>query len=297
MTALAAEKRRDLRGRVCLVTGATNGHGRAVAIGLARLGAEVVLLGRNAERCRLVQVEIAELAGGKAPTVLLCDLASRREIDRAAAEYLDSGRPLHVLVNNAGLVSLARRESADGVELTFAVNYLAMFQLTLRLLPRLLESAPARIVNVSSDTHRIARLDLADLELRSRYGMLRAYGRSKLAIVLFTRELARRLEGTGVSCNAVDPGPVASGIGSDNPGLAYRLVGPMIRALFPSPERAARLAIELASSDALGATSGGYWRFGKLRNPSTGKDPQLPARLWERSEALTGASFTARRGE
>ena len=294
---LADENRWDVRGRVCLVTGATSGHVRAVAMGLARLGAEVVLLGRNAERCRSVQDEIAELAGGKAPAVLLCDLASRREIDRAADEYLDSGRPLHVLVNNAGLVSLARRESADGVELTFAVNYLAMFQLTLRLLPRLLESAPARIVNVSSDTHRIARLDLDDLELRSRYGMMRAYGRSKLAIVLFTRELARRLAGTGVTCNAVDPGPVASGIGSDNPGLAYRIVGPMIRALFPSPERAARLAIELAASDAFAAKSGGYWRFGKLRNPSTGRDPSLPARLWERSEALTGARFEARRGE
>src|SRR5262245_34854030 len=294
---LAAEKRWDLRGRVCLVTGATSGHGRAVAMGLAHLGAEVVLLGRNAERCRLVQGEIAKLSGGKEPAVLLCDLASRREIDRAADEYLGSGRQLHVLVNNAGLVSLARRESVDGVELTFAVNYLAMFQLTLRLLPRLLESAPARIVNVSSDTHRIARLDLDDLELRSRYGMMRAYGRSKLAIVHFTREIARRLEGTGVTCNAVDPGPVASGIGSDNPGLAYRLVGPVIRALFPSPERAARLAIELAASGTLGAKSGGYWRFGKLRDPSTGRDPSLPARLWERSEQLTGARFNAQRRE
>src|SRR5215510_3776143 len=172
----------DVRGRVCLVTGATSGHGRAVAMGLARLGADVVLLGRSAERCRRVQAEIAARAGGKAPAVLLCDLASRREIERAATEYFDSGRPLHVLVNNAGLVSLARRESADGVELTFAVNYLAMFQLTLLLLPRLLEGAPARIVNVSSDTHRIARLDLDDLELRS-YGWMRAYGRWKLAIV------------------------------------------------------------------------------------------------------------------
>ena len=277
-----------MRGRVCLVTGATSGHGRAVAMGLARLGAEVVLLGRSAERCRRVQAEIAARAGGKAPAVLLCDLASRREIERAATEYLDSGRPLHVLVNNAGLVSLARRESADGVELTFAVNYLAMFQLTLLLLPRLLESAPARIVNVSSDTHRIARLDLEDLELRSRYGWMRAYARSKLAIVLFTRELARRLQGTGVTCNAVDPGPVASGIGSDNPGLAYRLVGPLIRALFPSPERAARLAIELAASDAHAAGTGEYWRFGKARVPGTGKDPSLAARLWERSEAITG---------
>jgi NAD(P)-dependent dehydrogenase (short-subunit alcohol dehydrogenase family) len=282
----------SLDGRVCLVTGATSGHGRAVALGLAQRGADLVLLGRSAERCARVRAEIAA-ATGRAPAVLLCDLASRREIDRAADEALSSGRPLHALVNNAGLVSLARRESVDGIELTFAVNYLAMFQLTLRLLPRLLASAPARIVNVSSDTHRIARLDLEDLELRRRYGMLRAYGRSKLAIVLFTRELARRLAGTGVTCNAVDPGPVGSNIGSDNPGLAYRFVGPLIRAFFPSPERAARLAIELVESPALEGRSGEYWRLGKPRRPAVGSESALAPRLWERSESLTGARFAA----
>src|SRR5262245_20358555 len=282
----------SLDGRLCLVTGATSGHGRAVASALARRGAELLVLGRSPERCARVRDEIAA-ESGRAPGVVLCDLASRREIDRAADELLRAGRPLFALVNNAGLVSLARRESADGVELTFAVNYLAMFQLTLRLLPLLVAGAPSRIVNVSSDTHRIARLDLDDLELRSRYGWMRAYTRSKLAIVLFTRELARRLHGTGVTCNAVDPGPVASGIGSDNPGLAYRLVGPLIRALFPSPERAARLAIELAASDAHAAGTGEYWRFGKARVPSTGKDASLATRLWERSEAITGARLSA----
>jgi NAD(P)-dependent dehydrogenase (short-subunit alcohol dehydrogenase family) len=282
-----------LAGRVCLVTGATSGHGRAVAMGLARHGAELVVLGRSAERCAQVQAEIAA-ATGRPPDVVLCDLASRREIDRAADELLAARRPLHALVNNAGLVSLARRESPDGVELTLAVNYLAMFQLTLRLLPLLLAGAPARIVNVSSDTHRIARLDLDDLELRRRYGMLRAYGRSKLAIVLFTRELARRLAGSGVSCNAVDPGPVCSNIGSDNPGLAYRLVGPLIRALFPSPERAARLAIELVASPALDGRSCEYWRLGKPRRPSVAGESALAPRLWERSEALTGARFPTR---
>jgi NAD(P)-dependent dehydrogenase (short-subunit alcohol dehydrogenase family) len=280
----------DLSGRVCLVTGATSGHGRAVALGLARLGAELVILGRDPERCRSVQAEIAQASGGKQPALLLCDLASRREIDRAAAEFLASGRPLHVLVNNAGLVSLARRDSPDGIELTMAVNYLATFQLTLALLPRLRESAPARIVNVSSDTHRMARLDPGDLELRqATYGWLRAYARSKLAIVHFTLELARRLEGSGVTANAVDPGPVASNIGSGNPGLAYRLVSPLIRTLFPSPEKAARLAIELSASPALAGRSGEYWRMGKPRRPSLRGDASLPARLWARSEELSGA--------
>lgn len=284
-----------LAGRVCLVTGATSGHGRAVAQALALRGAELVILGRSPERCARVREELAA-ASGRAPGVVLCDLASRREIDRTAEELLRAGRPLHALVNNAGLVSLARRESVDGVELTLAVNYLAMFQLTLRLLPLLRAGAPARIVNVSSDTHRIARLDLDDLELRQRYGMLRAYGRSKLAIVLFTRELARRLVGSGVSCNAVDPGPVASGIGSDNPGLAYRLVGPLIRALFPSPERAARLAVELVASPALEGRSGEYWRLGRPRSPSVKGEAELAPRLWERSEALTGAAWSGPSG-
>jgi NAD(P)-dependent dehydrogenase (short-subunit alcohol dehydrogenase family) len=284
----------DLSGRVCLVTGATSGHGRAVAFGLARLGAELVILGRDPGRCRSVQAEIAEACGGRAPALLLCDLASRREVERAAAELLASGRPLHVLVNNAGLVSLARRESPDGVELTMAVNYLAAFQLTLLLLPRLRASAPARIVNVSSDTHRIARLDPEDLALRRvRHGWLRAYARSKLALVHFTLELARRLEGSGVTANALDPGPVASNIGSGNPGLAYRLAAPLI-GLFPSPERAARLAIELCASPALARRSGEYWRFGRPRRPSLRGDARLSARLWRRSEELTGARFEGR---
>ncbi|MCH6587949.1 MAG: SDR family NAD(P)-dependent oxidoreductase, partial [Proteobacteria bacterium] len=220
----------NLEGRVCMVTGATSGHGRAVATGLARQGAHVVLLGRNPEKCRAVQREIAAENGGKAPDIVLCDLSSRSEIDRAASEYLASGRPLHVLVNNAGLVNLKRRETGDGVEMVFAVNYLAYFQLALRLLPRLRDSAPARIVNVSSDTHKIAKLDLDDLELCRRYSWLRSYGRSKLAIVYFTLELARRLEGTGVTVNAVDPGPVASSIGDNNPGPVYTLLAPLIRA-------------------------------------------------------------------
>ena len=142
----------DMRGRVCLVTGATDGHGRAVARALPG-GGDVVLHGRSPEKCRRVQFEIAAENGGKSPEILLCDFASREAIDRAASEFLSGGRPLHVLVNNAGLVSQARQVNAEGIELTFAVNYLSIFQLTLRLLPRLLASAPARIVNVSSDTY------------------------------------------------------------------------------------------------------------------------------------------------
>jgi NAD(P)-dependent dehydrogenase (short-subunit alcohol dehydrogenase family) len=288
----------DMNGRVCLVTGATDGHGRAVAGQLARRGAEVVIHGRSLEKCQRARDEIAGdlvAAGvpGKPPEILLCDLASRAEVDRAADEFLASGRPLHVLVNNAGLVSLQRQHSADGHELVFAVNYLAMYQLTLRLLPRILESAPARIVNVSSDTYRIARLDLDDLELDP-YSMSNAYGRSKLAIVYFTLELARRLAARGVegvTVNAVDPGPVASNIGANNPGWLYSLARPMIRHLFPGADRAARTALMLATDPALAGASGGYYRSLKRRERPLEVDAELRDRLWRISAELTGTDW------
>lgn len=281
---------RDMEGRVCLVTGASDGHGRAVAKTLARLGADVVLLGRSPEKCRRVQAEI-EGECGKSPLILLCDLSSREEIDRAAAEYLASGRSLHVLVNNAGLVSQAREENAEGIETTLAVNYLATFQLSLRLLPRLRESGAARIVNISSDTYRIASLDLDDLQMQRGYSFMRAYGRSKLAIVYFTLELARRLGDAGVTVNAVDPGPIASNIGANNTGLAYRIAGPLIKGLFPSAERAARTALMVATDPTLGDATGGYWRSRKRREHPLDFDAELSERLWRMSAELTGVDL------
>jgi NAD(P)-dependent dehydrogenase (short-subunit alcohol dehydrogenase family) len=303
----------DLQGRTCLVTGSTDGHGKAVALALAARGAEVVLHARSREKALAVRDEVARAAGGKAPEILLADLARPSEIDSAVASYLESGRPLHVLVNNAGLVGLSRRVDDAGLELTFAVNYLAMFRLTLGLLPRLQESGPARIVNVSSDTYRIAKLDLDDLQLERDYTMMKAYGQSKLAIVYFTLELARRLAGAAgradgaegglgasslrsavdgsgrwVTVNAVDPGPVASNIGADNPGLAYRLVGPLIRGFFPSAARAARTAVRVATDPALERSPGGYWRSNKRREKPLDFDPALSRALWEKSLALAG---------
>ena len=280
----------DLAGKVCLVTGATDGHGRAVARQLARRGAEVVIHGRSSQKCEIVQAEIADITGGKRPEVLLCDLASRDEIDQAAANYLASGRPLHLLVNNAGLVTLHREQSVDGHELVFAVNFLAMFQLTLALLPRLRSSAPARIVNISSDTYRIAKLDLDDLALE-RFSTANAYARSKLAIVYFTMELARRLEGEGVTVNAVDPGPVASNIAANNPGLLYSLARPMIKYLFPSADRAARTAMRVATDPSLVEASGGYYRSLARRERPLEFSDALSKRLWQVGCELTGASL------
>jgi NAD(P)-dependent dehydrogenase (short-subunit alcohol dehydrogenase family) len=281
----------DMTGRVCLVTGASDGHGRAVAEALSAAGADLVLLGRNPEKCETAQREIAEATGRK-PELLLCDLMNRTDVDRAADEYLASGRPLHLLVNNAGLVNLHRQVNAEGLEQTFAVNYLSMFQLTLRLMERLTESAPARVVNISSDTYKIAKLELDDLQLERSYSVSQAYARSKLAIVYFSLELARRVEGTGVTVNAVDPGPVASNIAANNQGLLYSLAKPMIRYLFPSAARAARTCLLVATDPALETSSGGYWRSRARRErPLEQPDPELSAGLWRESVRLTGVDL------
>ena len=278
----------DLSGRTCLVTGATDGHGKALSRALAGLGAEVVLHARSEEKARAVADEIAQELGVKVPEVLLADLTRPEEIDAAVEAYLATGRPLHLLVNNAGGVSLERRTTALGLEQTFAVNYLAQFRLTLGLLPRLRDSAPARIVNVSSDSYRIAKIDFDDLQLERSYGMTKAYGQSKLAILYSTLELARRLEGSGVTANAVDPGPVASNIGADNPGLAYRLIGPLIRGLFPSAARAARTALWISTDPALERATGGYYRSLARREDPLDFDAVTSARLWQVSLDLCG---------
>jgi NAD(P)-dependent dehydrogenase (short-subunit alcohol dehydrogenase family) len=281
-------KGREMEGRTCLVTGATDGHGKAVAQELAARGADLVLLARSREKALAVQDEIARACDGKAPEILLADLASSGDVDQAIDAYRASGKPLHVLVNNAGLVGLSRRVNDAGLELTFAVNYLAMFRLTLGLLPLMEASRPARIVNISSDTYRIARLNFDDLQLEHGYSLMKAYGQSKLAILYFTLELAQRIAGCGVTVNAVDPGPVASNIGADNPGIAYRLVGPLIRRLFPSPRRAARTALQVATDPALEAASGGYYRSGRLREKPLEFDPEVSRRLWKTSLDLSG---------
>jgi NAD(P)-dependent dehydrogenase (short-subunit alcohol dehydrogenase family) len=277
----------DISGRTCLVTGATSGHGEAVAKGLARMGADLVLLGRSREKFERVRSEILDDTG-RAPDFILADLSSQSDIRRSAAEFISWNRPLHVLVNNAGLVNQHFRETVDGIEETFAVNYLAMFKLTLLLLDRIVESAPARIINVSSDTHRIADLDLDDVQARGkRYGLMGAYGRSKLAIVYFTLELSKRLASAGVTVNAVDPGPIASGIAKKNELIA-KIADAVIQLAFPKPERAARTALYLASSPEAEGVSGGYWRFMKKKEPKISADPDFGAKLWKISARMTG---------
>jgi NAD(P)-dependent dehydrogenase (short-subunit alcohol dehydrogenase family) len=278
-----------LRGKTCLVTGATNGIGRAAAVALARQGARLVLLGRDADRCEAVRADVAA-AGDADASVLIADLAVQAEVRRAAAEFLASGRPLHVLLNNAGVVQMRRGETPDGVETTFAVNHLAPFLLTNLLLPRLQASAPARIVNVSSDAHKLGgALDFDDLGAVKRYSGAAVYGRSKLANLLFTRELARRLEGSGVTVNALHPGAVRTGLGQNNDAPFLKLVAGLLRPLFRTPEQGADTAVWLCGAEELGGVSGLYFANRRERRPHRhALDDKAARRLWDESAKQVG---------
>jgi NAD(P)-dependent dehydrogenase (short-subunit alcohol dehydrogenase family) len=252
----------DMTGRTCMITGATSGIGLAAALELARLGASLVLVGRNPERGEQALKEVRRALRAGDVTLLLADLSSQAEIRRLAADFLASGWPLHVLLNNAGVINLRREESGDGIETTFAVNHLAYFLLTRLLLERLKESAPARVVNVASDAHRGAgRLDFDDLESRRGYSAMRVYGRSKLANILFTRELARRLEGTGVTANAIHPGFVGSNFAKNN-GLLGIAAMTLLRPFARSTEKGAETAVYLCASPEVEDVTGEYFHMG-----------------------------------
>jgi NAD(P)-dependent dehydrogenase (short-subunit alcohol dehydrogenase family) len=226
--------------------------------------------------------------------VVLADLASLAEVRRAAAEILASCPRIDVLVNNAGIVNLRRERSADGLEATFAVNHLAPFLLTNLLLDRLRESAPARIVNVASEAHRVGRVDLDDLQHeRRRYGWMKVYGASKLANLFFTYDLARRLEGTGVTANCLHPGAVYTGLARNNGRLAS-FVYTLGRFVMKSPERGAETSIHLACAPELERVTGSYFENRKPRRSSAAsQDPELARGLWEASERLTGLAGVA----
>jgi NAD(P)-dependent dehydrogenase (short-subunit alcohol dehydrogenase family) len=276
-----------------LVTGATSGIGFATATALARAGMHVVMVSRNPARGEAARAAIRRDTGSNRLEVLQADLSSRDSVRALAARFLATHERLDVLVNNAGVFEPRRRTSVDGIEMTLAVNTLAPFLLSSLLLDRLRESAPARIVNVCSAMQARASLDLADLQFARRpYRMTQAYSQSKLALLLATRELARRLGGSGVTVNAAHPGWVATNLGNLGGvvGLAWRLSKPFMI----SPDEGAKTSVYLALSPAVTGVSGGY--FARERpapvNPLA-EDPELAARLWEALESLAGAKVLA----
>ena len=272
------------------MTGATNGIGRAAALELARRGANLVLLGRDAARCEAIRAEVAAVGGGGSASVLIADLASQADVRRAAGELMAGGQPLHVLLNNAGVVQTERSETADGIETTFAVNHLAPFLLTNLLLPRIQASAPARVVTVSSEAHKFGgALDFDDLGSAKRFAGMGVSGRSKLANLLFTRELARRLEGSGVTANALHPGAVRTGLGQNNDAPFLKLVAALFRPFFRTPEAGADTAVWLCSAPEVAGISGRYFVNRRERQPHRAAlDDMAARRLWDESAKLTG---------
>ena len=277
-----------MSGRVCVVTGASSGIGRATARALACLGATLAVVCRDRGRGEETVAALRTESGNAAVALFLADLSSQAEIRRLAAELSECYPAVHVLVNNAGVVNLRRSTTVDGIETVFAVNHLAYFLLTHLLLERLRGSAPARIVNVASDAHRFGTIDLDDLGHARRYRAMRVYGSSKLANILFTYELARRLEGTRVTANCLHPGAVATRLGQNNGRLATALTK-LLRPFFRTPEQGAATAIYLASSPAVEGVSGRYFVDCKeARSSRASYDTDLALRLWHASARLTG---------
>jgi NAD(P)-dependent dehydrogenase (short-subunit alcohol dehydrogenase family) len=281
-----------MHGKVCLITGATSGIGLVAARELARRGAHVVLVGRNADKCAAV-VEHIRTQTGNTPESLLADLSSQRQVRELARQFRERQQRLDVLVNNAGGIWFERQQTEDGFEMTFAVNHLAYFLLTHLLRDLLRSSAPARIVNVASAAHGGAILDFADLQAERGYSGWAQYCRSKLMNLLFTYELARRLEGSGVSVNALHPGWVATGFGS-NKGWKGTLLQFAARCLAIGPEKGARTIVYLATAPEVAGVTGRYFvREREAASSAASHDVAAAKRLWEVSEQLTGILSTA----
>jgi NAD(P)-dependent dehydrogenase (short-subunit alcohol dehydrogenase family) len=273
--------------RIGVVTGASSGIGLYTALGLARTGMRVVMVGRDRNRTEAARRFVTERAGSDRVDIALADFSSLANVRRLAEELLAGHDRLDVLVNNAGLMSPRFRLSADGFELTFAVNHLAPFLLTNLLLDRLTASAPARIVTVASKAHRRQRLNLDTLAKGRDWGQLKAYGRSKLCNILFTRELAERLAGSGVVATCLHPGVVATGIGQHGGiiELGWRLLKPFMI----GPEEGAGTSLFLATVPDPTPFHGGYVIGRRLAQPDPAAlDAGLARRLWDESARLAG---------
>ena len=275
-----------MQGKICLVTGSSSGIGKVTARELARMGTTVVMVCRNRAKGEAAQKEIQEATGSDRVDLLTADLASMADVRRVANDFRQKYTQLHVLIHNAGGVNSQRKLTPDGYETTFAANYLAPFLLTELLLDVLKASAPARIVNVSSTAHTRGKIDFADLQGEKSYGSWKAYGQAKLALILYTYELARQLQGTGVTVNALHPGVIASNFdqGMDSfTRLGWKLITPFLS----SVDQGAQTTLYLATSPQVEGVSGKYFSNRKeTRSSSRSYDEATRQRLWQISEEL-----------
>ncbi len=277
----------DLTGKTALVTGATGGLGYEASVCLARMGARLVMVGRNPTKTAAVVEEVRLRSSSATVDSLPCDFSSQRQIRRLADEFRNKYPRLDILVNNAGAVFAKRTVTEDGIESTFALNHLGYFLLTNLLLDVLMKSAPARVVNVASAAHYRGTLDFADLGYQHGYQIMRAYARSKLANVLFTRELARRLEGSGVTANSLHPGAVATGIWNGAPPWIRPVLNLAARWLMLKPEQGAKAIVYLASDPEVEGKTGLYFEENRPKQPSgLASDDAAASLLWEASAKL-----------
>jgi NAD(P)-dependent dehydrogenase (short-subunit alcohol dehydrogenase family) len=277
----------NMQGRVCLVTGSSSGIGKVTARELARMGATVVMVCRNQAKGEAAQAEIKTATGNNEVDLILADLSSLAEVRRVAEEFKQKYTQLHVLIHNAGGANSTRKLTPDGFEATFAANYLAPFLLTEQLLDVLKASAPARVVNVSSMAHMSGKIDFADLQGEKKYSTWKAYSQAKLALILFTYELARQLQGTNVTINALHPGVIASNFDQGLGGFTrfgWKLIAPFIS----SVEQGAQTTLYLATSPEVEGVSGKYFASKKERKSSPlSYNEIVRQRLWQESEKLT----------
>jgi NAD(P)-dependent dehydrogenase (short-subunit alcohol dehydrogenase family) len=282
-----------MSGKVCLVTGATAGIGFATALGLARQGATVVGVGRNRDKCQAIAARIRQETGNSAIEFMQADLSAQAEVRRFAEEFRRSHPRLDVLVNNVGAFFMSRRLSADGIELTWALNYLSVCLLTELLLDTLKASAPSRVVNVSSAMHSGAHLNFDDLQGARKYSGMKAYGQSKLALLMYTYDLARRLAGTGVTVNALHPGFVASDMYRSSGGVV-KLLGPIINLMAISPEAGAETSVYVAASPEVEGVTGKYFvKKQAVASSDASYDAAATARLMALTAAMVGQDSPA----
>ncbi|HKK45707.1 MAG TPA: SDR family oxidoreductase [Balneolaceae bacterium] len=282
----------DLKNKLCIVTGANSGIGKEIVRAFARQGAYVIMICRNEKRALKAQQELIQDTGHSGIEVMLADLALQHDIRSVAKKTADKFNKIDVLVNNAGLISGKREETIDGIERTLAVNHLAPFLLTNLLLDQLKKAAEARVINVASEAHRygVPFFDLENLQLKTGYKPMVAYGFSKLCNILFTRELAKRCEDSSITTNCLHPGVVGTGL-AEEASLSMKILYTIGRPFMRSPRKGAETTIYLATSNEVQNISGKYFKDKKIASPaSIATDDELAKKLWDISAGLTNLS-------
>ncbi len=280
-----------MKGRRCLITGANSGIGLETAIALAQMGATIIMACRNLDKANVAKETIIAKSGNKEVHILLADFADQESIRTMAKQFYENFDGLEVLVNNAGLIAQDRMETADGYEYTFAVNHLGYFMTTCLLIDALKAGDQARIVNVSSEAHRVGSINFEDIHGRKEYSNIQAYAQSKLANILFTRSLAKKLKNAGITVNSLHPGVVNTNFAGDS-SLWMRGMMLLAKPFMVSPKEGAATSIYLASSPKVAKVSGQYFAKRKPKRPATrATNPKVEEELWKLSESLTGVTL------